>query len=90
MAPGRDSPAGQLLPVGVALAVMLLTRVAVNVNRLSMHDFYRWRLADAFAVTRRAARGAESGAGARAVRRGRGHPRCPTCATSTGRPSRAW
>jgi hypothetical protein len=27
----------------------------VNVNRLSMHDFYRWRLADAFAVTRKAA-----------------------------------
>ena len=33
----------------------LLARVAVNVNRLSMHDFYRWRLADAFAVTREAA-----------------------------------
>jgi hypothetical protein len=46
---------GQLLPVGVALAVALLARVAVNVNRLSMHDFYRWRLADAFAVTREAA-----------------------------------
>ncbi len=47
--------AGQLLPVGLALAVMLITRVAVNVNRMSMHDYYRWRLADAFAVTRRAA-----------------------------------
>jgi hypothetical protein len=46
---------GQLWPVVVALAVTLLTRVAVNVNRMSMHDFYRWRLADAFAVTRRAA-----------------------------------
>ena len=46
---------GQLLLVVVALAVMLCTRVAVNVNRMSMHDFYRWRLADAFAVTRRAA-----------------------------------
>jgi hypothetical protein len=46
---------GQLLLVGVALAVMLFTRVAANVNRMSMHDFYRWRLADAFAVTRRAA-----------------------------------
>ena len=46
---------GQLLPVVVALAVMLLTRVTINVNRMSMHDFYRWRLADAFAVTRRAA-----------------------------------
>jgi hypothetical protein len=47
--------AGQLLPVGVALAVTLLSRVAVNVNRLSLHDVYRWRLADAFAVTREAA-----------------------------------
>ena len=46
---------GQLLPVAIALAVALLARVAVNVNRLSMHDFYRWRLADAFAVTREAA-----------------------------------
>ena len=46
---------GQLLLAGIALAVALLARVAVNVNRLSMHDFYRWRLADAFAVTRQAA-----------------------------------
>jgi hypothetical protein len=46
---------GQLWPVAVAVAVVLLTRVGVNVNRMSMHDFYRWRLADAFAVTRRAA-----------------------------------
>ena len=47
--------AGQLVPVLVALAVVLLTRALANVNRLSMHDFYRWRLADAYAVTRRAA-----------------------------------
>jgi Patatin-like phospholipase len=47
---------GQLLQVIAALAVMLFARAAVNVNRMSMHDFYRWRLADAFAVTRRAAR----------------------------------
>jgi hypothetical protein len=45
----------QLLPVVIALAVALLARVTVNINRLSMHDFYRWRLADAFAVTRQAA-----------------------------------
>src|SRR5262249_49661451 len=32
------------------------TRAGVNVNRLSLHDVYRWRLADAFAVTRAAAR----------------------------------
>jgi hypothetical protein len=50
--------AGQLLPVAVALAVTLLARVGVNVNRLSLHDAYRWRLADAFAVTRDAAEAA--------------------------------
>ena len=48
------SAASSLLVV-IALAVTLLTRAAANVNRLSMHDFYRWRLANAFAVTRRAA-----------------------------------
>ena len=46
---------GQLLLVVIALVVTLLTRAAANVNRLSMHDFYRWRLANAFAVTRQAA-----------------------------------
>ena len=46
---------GQLLLVVIALAVTLLTRAAANVNRLSMHDFYRWRLANAFATTRQAA-----------------------------------
>jgi hypothetical protein len=50
--------AGQFLPVAVALAVTLLARAAVNVNRLSLHDAYRWRLADAFAVTRDAAKAA--------------------------------
>ena len=47
--------AGQLLQVLAALAVMAFGRVAVNVNRMSLHDVYRWRLANAFAVTRRAA-----------------------------------
>ncbi len=47
--------AGQLLQVIAALAVMIFGRVAVNVNRMSLHDVYRWRLANAFAVTRRAA-----------------------------------
>ena len=47
--------AGQLLAVIAALAVTLFGRVAVNVNRTSLHDAYRWRLANAFAVTRRAA-----------------------------------
>ena len=45
----------QLLQVIAALAVMVFGRVAVNVNRMSLHDVYRWRLANAFAVTRRAA-----------------------------------
>jgi hypothetical protein len=49
---------GPFLPVGVALAITLLARVTVNVNRLSLHDAYRWRLADAFAVTREAAEAA--------------------------------
>ena len=47
--------AGQLLQVIAALAVMIFGRAAVNVNRMSLHDVYRWRLANAFAVTRRAA-----------------------------------
>ena len=46
---------GQLLLVIAALVVVLLTRLTVNVNRLSMHDFNGRRLADAFAVTRLAA-----------------------------------
>ena len=50
--------AGQLVPVAVTLALALLARVAVDVNRLSLHDVYRWRLADAFAVTRQAAEAA--------------------------------
>jgi len=45
----------QLSYVLVALAITLFTRIGVNINRLSMHNFYRWRLADAFAVTRQAA-----------------------------------
>ena len=47
--------ASQLGQVIIALAITVLARVAVNVNRLSMHDFYRWRLADALAITRQAA-----------------------------------
>ncbi len=47
---------GQLLQVIAALAVMMFGRAGVNVNRMSLHDVYRWRLANAFAVTRRAAR----------------------------------
>ncbi len=44
--------AEQLWPVLVALGVVLATRVLADVNRISMHDFYRWRLATAYAVRR--------------------------------------
>jgi hypothetical protein len=47
--------AAQLWQVIAALAVMVVGRAAVNVNRISLHDVYRWRLASAFAVTRQAA-----------------------------------
>ena len=42
----------RLWPVLIALAVMLATRVLADVNRISMHDFYRWRLASAYAMRR--------------------------------------
>ena len=44
----------QLLPVLVAVGVMLGTRGFADINRTSLHDFYRWRLADAYAVSRNA------------------------------------
>ena len=43
---------GQLVPVLAAVAVMVGTRAMADINRTSLHDFYRWRLADAYAVTR--------------------------------------
>ena len=46
--------AGQFVPVAVAVAVALGTRVAADFNRLSLHDVYRWRLSTAYAVTREA------------------------------------
>jgi hypothetical protein len=42
----------QLILVLVAVGVMLGTRAFADINRTSLHDFYRWRLADAYAVTR--------------------------------------
>jgi hypothetical protein len=42
----------QLVPVLVSVIVMAGTRAFADVNRTSLHDFYRWRLADAYAVTR--------------------------------------
>lgn len=53
---GNGAKAGftgaQLVPVLVAVCVMLATRAFADINRTSLHDFYRWRLADAYAVTR--------------------------------------
>ena len=43
---------GQLWLVIGALAVMLVMRFLADVNRISLHDFYRWRLATAYAVIR--------------------------------------
>ncbi len=44
--------ADQLWPVLAAVGVMVGTRGFADINRTSLHDFYRWRLADAYAVTR--------------------------------------
>ncbi|HSZ30637.1 MAG TPA: hypothetical protein VK784_12895 [Pseudonocardiaceae bacterium] len=44
-----------LVPVLAAAAIMIATRGLADINRTSLHDFYRWRLADAYAVTREAA-----------------------------------
>jgi hypothetical protein len=45
----------QLWHVLIAVAIVFVTRAMVDVNRTSLHDFYRWRLTDAYAVTREAA-----------------------------------
>ncbi len=42
----------QIWQVIAALAIMLITRVLADANRISLHDFYRWRLATAYAVQR--------------------------------------
>jgi hypothetical protein len=46
--------AGRLWPVLIAVGILLGTRAVADINRTSLHDFYRWRLADAYAVTREA------------------------------------
>jgi hypothetical protein len=48
--------ADQLWQVLGAVAIVAATRAVVDINRTSLHDVYRWRLADAYAVTRDAAR----------------------------------
>jgi hypothetical protein len=47
--------ADQLWQVLGAVAIVAATRALVDINRTSLHDLYRWRLADAYAVTRDAA-----------------------------------
>lgn len=42
----------QLVGVLAALGATLLIRLAADVNRMSLHDFYQWRLASAYAVKR--------------------------------------
>ena len=44
--------AGQAWQVTGALGVMLLMRFLADANRMSLHDFYRWRLASAYSVKR--------------------------------------
>lgn len=43
---------GQLWQVIGALAVMLVMRLLADANRISLHDFYRWRLTSAYSVIR--------------------------------------
>jgi len=45
----------QLWPVIAALAIMLLGRIALDVNGSSLHNLFRWRLAATYAITRSAA-----------------------------------
>jgi hypothetical protein len=44
--------AGQLWQVIGALALILIMRFVADANRISLHDFYRWRLTSAYSVTR--------------------------------------
>ena len=48
--------AGQFWQVFAAVVIVAATRAVVDINRTSLHDIYRWRLADGYAVTRDAAR----------------------------------
>lgn len=44
--------ADQLWQVIGALALILVMRFVADANRISLHDFYRWRLTSAYSVTR--------------------------------------
>ncbi|HEY6277434.1 MAG TPA: hypothetical protein VIX86_14000 [Streptosporangiaceae bacterium] len=63
------SPSVSWLVTG-ALALMLVLRLLVDVNRISLHDFYRWRLASAYAVIRSVGRTGTGGARRGAVSTG--------------------
>jgi len=65
-----------------ALGVMLVTRVLTDANRISLHDFYRWRLATAYAVVRKdTGFGTEDSQGTRLSELTR-DPRLVICATA--------
>jgi hypothetical protein len=49
---GRRAP---IIDVLVAVAILLVARLCVDLNRLSMHDYYQQRLADAYGATKKPA-----------------------------------
>jgi hypothetical protein len=57
---GAGATYGQWWLVVGALVVMLVLRFAADANRISLHDFYRWRLVAAYAVQRDAQRPART------------------------------
>jgi hypothetical protein len=75
---------GQLWLVIGALAVMLAMRNLADLNRISLHDFYRWRLATAYAVTRDTSQpfGTMARPGVRLSELGQQQPGLVLCATA--------
>jgi hypothetical protein len=76
--------AGQVWLFVAAVAVMLAGRVLADVNRISLHDFYRWRLATAYSVERdpASASGIKNVPGALLSRLSGQRPRPVLCATA--------
>jgi hypothetical protein len=82
----------QIWEVVAALAVILAARILTDANRISLHDFYRWRLASAYAITRKtspqdgtpAPFGVNNSPGTRLseLRSDGGQPRLVICATA--------
>jgi hypothetical protein len=75
---------GQLWLVIGALAVMLVMRNLADLNRISLHDFYRWRLATAYAVTRDTSQpfGTQARPAVRLSQLGQQQPELALCATA--------